>query len=66
MQRSPPSLPPSLRLAEAFSRSRWPALEAMVDQGGIEVLLELVQFSPQERYEEVWGATRGEGGPGWY
>ena len=36
----------------------------MVDQGGIEVLLELVQFSPQERYEEVWGATREEGGPG--
>ena len=35
-----------------------------MDQGGIEVLLELVQFSPQERYEEVWGATREEGGLG--
>lgn len=37
------------RLAEVFARARWPALESLVDQGGLPVLLELVQYSPQER-----------------
>ena len=37
------------RLAEAFARSRWPALERLVDLGGARVLLEVVAHAPQER-----------------
>eukprot|EP00798_Chlamydomonas_sp_ICE-L_P001586 gene1586-32973_t len=38
------------RIAELFVRSRWQAVETFLEAGGAQVMLELVQYAPPERW----------------